>query len=201
MKEIYLKSENFLEIKNIFNKNEIVIFPTDTIWGMSALANNEGVKKIQNLKRREVSKPFVLLVKNLDFIFKNTILTSFEKKLLEFFYGDLSYSQEFGELKKEDLVSFVLKRKKGFLSDFFPDFEKLAFRVVKNMNIAKFLKFIDFPIISTSVNKSGFSPITNKQDIKKNYPENILINLSNFQENSFPSKIIEIIDEKIIFLR
>ena len=48
---------------------DIILFPTDTIWGIGCDATNPvAVQRIYNLKRRRPEKPYVLLVDNLEMI-------------------------------------------------------------------------------------------------------------------------------------
>ena len=43
-------------------KNGVIAHPTDTIYGLGCLANNPaGIKKIIELKKRDMSKGFILL--------------------------------------------------------------------------------------------------------------------------------------------
>lgn len=54
------------EIKNaleILKNGGLILYPTDTVWGIGCDANNpEAVKKVYNLKQREDSKALICLV-------------------------------------------------------------------------------------------------------------------------------------------
>ncbi len=46
-----------------------ILYPTDTIWGIGCDATNEAaVDKVYNIKNRDYSKPFVILVSSIDML-------------------------------------------------------------------------------------------------------------------------------------
>ena len=110
--------ENYLDLKNkldcskltepakIINKGGIVIFPTETVYGIGVNALNESaVKRLYEVKQRPLSKPISLLVSNIDMVSslaKN--ITDIEYKLMEnFFPGPLTII-----LEKRDIVPNIL---------------------------------------------------------------------------------------------
>ena len=49
----------------VLNAGEIILYPTDTVWGLGCDATNEvAVKKIYTLKQRSESKSLIILVNN-----------------------------------------------------------------------------------------------------------------------------------------
>ena len=58
----YLSEEKCNKIKNILKNDGVIAFPTDTVWGIGCLLENQkAVEKIYSLKSREKSKPMILL--------------------------------------------------------------------------------------------------------------------------------------------
>lgn len=54
------------EIVEVFRAGGVVIFPTDTVWGIGAFVESDvGVRKLYSLKQRDLSKPTALLVGSL----------------------------------------------------------------------------------------------------------------------------------------
>lgn len=50
----------------VFQAGGVVIFPTDTVWGIGAFVGSDvGVRKLYSLKQRDLSKPTALLVGSL----------------------------------------------------------------------------------------------------------------------------------------
>ena len=87
----FRKETNYDKLKvpaEILKQGGIVIFPTETVYGIGANALDENaVKKIYEAKRRPNDKPISLLVSNMDMIemvAKN--ITELEYKLMEAFF-------------------------------------------------------------------------------------------------------------------
>lgn len=73
MKNIVLSEENekdvIKKVVEAINDGKLVIIPTDTVYGIASDALNErAVKKIYELKNREMSKPCNILVANIEMI-------------------------------------------------------------------------------------------------------------------------------------
>lgn len=61
--------EIFKEALEVLKKGGIILYPTDTIWGIGCDATNEqAVKKIFEIKKRADSKSLVLLASDLDMV-------------------------------------------------------------------------------------------------------------------------------------
>ncbi len=68
MKKIYdLTSINFLEIDEVLKKDGIVIYPTDTVYGVGGLITSEkAIENIYRAKERSYSSPLIVLVSSVD---------------------------------------------------------------------------------------------------------------------------------------
>lgn len=54
--------KNKEEIKKVLENDGVIAFVTDTVWGLGCLPSSEkGVKKIYEIKKREVQKPLILM--------------------------------------------------------------------------------------------------------------------------------------------
>lgn len=54
--------ENKKEIINCLENGGVIVYVTDTVWGLGCLPNNENaVKKIYQIKKREAQKPLILM--------------------------------------------------------------------------------------------------------------------------------------------
>lgn len=91
MKYIALNEQNedtaIKEVVETINSGEVVIIPTDTVYGIATDALNErAVKKIYELKNREMSKPCNILVSNIEMIKEVTKgITKKEEEIIEKF--------------------------------------------------------------------------------------------------------------------
>jgi len=63
----YLSQEKSNKIKIILKNDGVIAFPTDTVWGIGCLPENQkAVEKIYSIKSRDTGKPLILLGKNLE---------------------------------------------------------------------------------------------------------------------------------------
>ena len=147
--------ENYLDLKNkldcskltepakIINKGGIVIFPTETVYGIGVNALNESaVKRLYEVKQRPLSKPISLLVSNIDMVSslaKN--ITDIEYKLMEnFFPGPLTII-----LEKRDIVPNILTSGSNTVGIRMPD----------NIIALELIKYANVPLATPSANISG----------------------------------------------
>ncbi|WP_317167295.1 L-threonylcarbamoyladenylate synthase [Blattabacterium cuenoti] len=72
------KSVNFLK------KGKILLYPTDTVWGLGCDAFNiNAIKKIYKIKKRNSFKPMIFLVENIDRLQKLVgKISDFTKKII-----------------------------------------------------------------------------------------------------------------------
>ena len=93
---IDLKEKDLAKLEEpakIIKDGGIVIFPTETVYGIGANGlNAEAVKKIYDLKKRPLSKPINLLVNSIEMIEQfATDITPVEYAIMkEFFPGSLT---------------------------------------------------------------------------------------------------------------
>lgn len=59
---MYLNNELKNKIRKTLENDGVIAFVTDTVWGLGCLPNSEkAVKKIYEIKKREVQKPLILM--------------------------------------------------------------------------------------------------------------------------------------------
>ena len=64
-----LENDKMEDIIAVLNDGGLILYPTDTIWGIGCDATNaDAVKKVYQLKRRVPTKPYVLLADSLDLV-------------------------------------------------------------------------------------------------------------------------------------
>jgi len=69
LKQLMFERDKLEDITNVLHDGGTILYPTDTIWGIGCDATNaDAVHKIFALKKREITKPFVLLVDSLDML-------------------------------------------------------------------------------------------------------------------------------------
>ncbi|MGL4653637.1 L-threonylcarbamoyladenylate synthase [Cetobacterium sp.] len=86
MKRIVYKEDNIdLDfIKKTLEKNGVIIYPTDTVYGVGASIDSlEGIKKIYTAKERNFNSPLIALLSKVEYIEKIAIVDKEKKNLVE----------------------------------------------------------------------------------------------------------------------
>ena len=86
MKRIVFKENNIdLEvIKNKLNNDGIIIYPTDTVYGVGASIDSlKGLQKIYEAKERNFSSPLIALLSKVEYIEKIAIIDEEKKIIIE----------------------------------------------------------------------------------------------------------------------
>lgn len=127
---------------DVLKKGGIILYPTDTVWGLGCDATNaEAVEKIINLKRRPANKSFVTLLAD-------------ERDLIQYVAApDLSV---FDYLEQQDRpTTIIYDHALGLADNVVADNGSVAIRICKDEFCKKIIKRLRKPIVSTSANLSG----------------------------------------------
>lgn len=171
----------------IINKGGIIVYPTDTVYGIGCDPyNGEAVKKIYDIKSRSISKSLPVLTYSINTAKKIVFLDEFTEKIVEKFWpGPLTIVSK---LIDEDL------KKTLSLND------KIAIRVPKHDCILKILKECKF-LVGTSANISGHPSFTNPDECFRSIENYDIFVDGGTITSKAESTIIEIENEKIKIIR
>ncbi|MBU1626009.1 threonylcarbamoyl-AMP synthase [bacterium] len=134
-------------------KGEIVAFPTDTFYALGADSSNfNAFDRIYDIKKRNRSQPFTLLVNSIDMILPYvTGFDSTSKKLSDaFFPGKLTMVFKAAPNIPKHLVS----------SD-----GTISFRVPDSNLCREMIKKLGNPVTGTSANLSGMKPARSVKEV------------------------------------
>ena len=136
------------EIINNIEKGNLVIIPTDTVYGISCDATNkEAVEKVFIAKKRE-KKPLILMVSSIDMLKKYVKpLNDLEEQIINKYWPNTLTIL----FKKNDKIDNELT--KGSLY--------IGVRMPKNDFLLDLLNKINKPLISSSANITNEKVITN----------------------------------------
>ena len=135
------KPADILTISQQLQEEAVGIFPFDTLLGITGVVSETVIQRIQKIKNRK-DQPFILIVSDL--------------KQLSDWVAPLSVQQE--QLIQHywpGPITFVFKK-----ADFVPDYvtcskPTIAIRMVEFLPVNFLFKYLDQPILSTSVNMTG----------------------------------------------
>ncbi len=141
MSMIDLKEETDTIIKHL-KRGGIILYPTDTVWGLGCDATNaDAIDKINALKGRDNSKSLICLVSD----FK--MLQQYVEEVPEAAYSVLKYANKPTTVIYDNPIRVA----DNIIA---PD-NTLGIRVVRNAFLSRLLRRYKKPIVSTSANFSG----------------------------------------------
>ena len=178
-----LNYDKLREPAQIIKKGGIVIFPTETVYGIGTNGLDENaIRKLYEVKQRPLNKPISLLVNNIEMVEKIAKnITEVEYKLMErFFPGPLTII-----LEKRDIIPDILTSNTN----------TIGIRMPSGEIAKKLIEFAGVPIATSSSNISGRPSGTNITDIKKDFEGKVDCFIDNGEsELGIPSTVIRIID-------
>lgn len=176
---------------NLLKNDEVIAFPTDTVWGLSASSfSQKAIDNLIKIKQRKPDKSFSVLVSSITELIKYAILSDFEKLLIKKLWpGSFSIL-----LQAKDLNWAKSLNSKD---------NSVAFRCIDHLFTNQLLSKWDAPLITSSANISGHTLCHNADSILKiNKHIKIDSYFLNFSDKLHsPSTLIKVVDKKIKILR
>lgn len=140
---IVISADNFEEIADHFKSGEVIVFPTETSYGIGCDATNgQAVKKVIEIKKRDIEKGVPVLIHNL------------EEAELEVELGKAG--QILAAENWPGALSIVAPvADSGRIHEFCHKDGAQCLRVSSSHFIWNLMRYIDFPIVATSANIAG----------------------------------------------
>lgn len=136
------------DVEDLFDEETLMVFPTDTVYGLGGNAREESVtSRVYRVKQRSTEKPLTLHLFSTDDISKYTM--------------DLSKKQqEIIETLLPGPYTMVLPANSNAPDVSVSREKKVGIRVPDSDSFRGLEENVDFPLVGTSVNKSGEPPMT-----------------------------------------
>ena len=180
-------NDGIKKVVEIFKNGGVMVFPTDTVYGIGCDPYNENaVKKIYEIKSRDKIKSLPVLAYSIDIVKQIVMMDKLTEKIVEKYWpGPLT---------------LILKLKDQKLKKSLNLEEKIAIRIPNSECTLKLLKECNL-LVGTSANVSGDSSFTD--------PQKCIEKLKNYDAfvdggtitSKGESTIIEIENEKIHVIR
>ncbi len=178
-------SEEIIKTSEYLKQGAVILYPTDTIWGIGCDATNEvAIARIFNIKQRSLNKNFLILldqVEKLSLYIEHIPLIAWD--LIE---------------KTNRPTTFIYPNVKNLPKSLIAADGSIAIRMVKNEFCQKLIGLLGKPIISTSANISGKPTPARFQDISQEIKDKVdyIVDKSfGIVEDVKPSTIIRFIDD------
>ena len=182
------------EVHNAFEviqNGGIILYPTDTVWGIGCDASNEeAVKKIYALKKRMETKSMIVLM-NGDRMMHNVF-----KEIPETAWQILDVA--------EKPTTLILDNPRNVAKNIIAEDNTLGVRMVKETFCFKLMERMKRPLVSTSANISGIATPKSFKDIAPEIIKGVdyVVNLHREKVCDKPSTIIKLsLDNQVKIIR
>lgn len=145
-----------LQLKKEDLKGKLICFPTDTVYGVGAIATDvEACKKIYQMKQRSDKKPLPLLCSDIEQVkeYVEEIDESVESLMRKYWPGALTIifkkKENVGKHLSEDTIAFRMPN------------SRIALSIINKFS----------PLATTSVNMSGEAEINNIDEIEEKFSD------------------------------
>ena len=143
--------DNIQNIIEVLSTGKIILYPTDTIWGLGCDINCvDAIYRIYTIKNRPLDKPFIILVSDIE--------------MLKNYIEELHPRIETLLLYHKRPLTIIYKKAKN-VPDILTKNGSIAIRIVKDPVIERLIKEYGSPIVSTSANISNTPFPKNFKDI------------------------------------
>lgn len=185
-----IEENKICEASNEIKNGNLVIFPTETVYGIGANAlNDEACKNIFKAKGRAGDNPLIVHVNNLEMI----------KQIVE----------EPNDIEKNLINAFcpgpftiILKAKDIIPKSVTAGLDTVGIRMPSNKVANKLIEYAGVPIAAPSANISGRPSGTNIEDIKNEFDGKVTVIIdSGMVDIGLESTVVRVINNKVRILR
>jgi len=172
------------EVHNAFEaiKNGgIILYPTDTVWGIGCDATNpDAVKKIYQLKQREETKSMIVLMNG-------------ERMMYNVFKDIPEVAWQIIDLSEKP-TTLILDNPRNVAPNLIAEDKTLGVRLVKEPFCYKLMERMKKPLVSTSANISGMQTPSSFKEIDHHILDGVdyIVNLHHDKIAAKPSTIIKL---------
>lgn len=185
-----INEDELNEVIKILNNDGIVIFPTETVYGIGGNAlSDKVVDRIYEVKQRPREKAINILISSKDEIEKYACIKSnLEKEIIEKYMPGP--------------ITLILEKKGDFGKTFTADNNTIGIRIPDSNIVQEILKRIDFPIVAPSANISGKPSGVDAEEIMKDFENKVDAIIDGGKAKiGTASTIVKVENEKVVVLR
>lgn len=174
-------------VKMLHNKN-VIAYPTESMFGLGCdPTSEEAVKKLLYLKNRTVEKGFILVASNFNQI---------KMYINEYDLSEKQKNKIF--LHWPGPFTFLLPAKTNTPYWLTGKFNTIAVRISAHIEIIKLCNTFGKALISTSANISNMTPCITREEVFKYFGKNFPLLNGKIGDEKYPSKIVNIMNGKLI---
>ncbi|MFH1643439.1 MAG: L-threonylcarbamoyladenylate synthase [Patescibacteria group bacterium] len=186
------KTTNLEEAITVIKNGGVIVFPTDTIYGLICDAiNQKAIQKLFQIKKRDLKKPIPVFVKDIETAKQIAIINEKQERFLEKVWPGKT--------------TVVLEAKIDFPQEVLGKNKTIGLRVPNHAPLNALLNEINKPLSGTSANLAGESSSTDINDIidqfkNEKFQPDLVVD-SGTLESSKPSTVIDLSKNPPVILR
>jgi len=183
-----IKDDNSLtNACDIIRSGGIIIYPTDTIYGFGVDATNpKAIRQLNILKKRKQVYSIIVNSNNMLYKYAN-VSRDGQDAINKYFPGPFT---------------MIFNRKESNLSDLiYLNFETIGIRIPDHKFPNEIVKYLDRPIVTTSVNVHNNKPLYDLKEIKNKFNKINIFYDDNIKKKSLGSTIIDFSKKSKTILR
>lgn len=175
-------------IVNYLRDGKIIVYPTDTIYGLGSLATNQkAILKIRRIKKRSANKPFIVLVSSLKMAKDYCYISQKQELILKKIW------------QQKRPTSVILRAKNNLPEEIISKNQTLAVRLPKSNFLRKIIRASGVPLVSTSFNLSGEPVYQEISQALKIRGVDLFLDAGHLKQQA--SKIIDLTSEALKIIR
>ena len=178
---INIVNKEVLKAFKYIQKGGVILYPTDTIWGIGCDATNcKAVEKIYRIKKRKIKTPMLSLVKN------HNMIQSFSETPPNIINDVLDGLVE--------PTTVIYPKGKNLCKHILSEDKSIGFRIPNNKFCLELISLMNKPLVSTSANISNKPFPQSFADIDDQILSQVdyVVNLPVKNRNMTPSSIVKI---------
>ena len=159
----------------------IILYPTDTIWGLGCDATNkQAIEKLNSIKKRNSKSPMLSLVRDASMI--SNYIKEMPKNL----------NQLISQLNEPSTILY--KTPKNICNLLISDDDRVGFRIVENEFCKLLIELMNKPLVSTSANLHNEAFPKSFKEINQEILKQVdyVVNLPTEKWKNKPSTILKI---------
>ena len=167
--------EDITNALKILKQGGVILYPTDTIWGIGCDATNEkAVQRIYQIKNREDSKSMLVLIDNPGRLYQ------YVNQIPEIAWEIIDAA--------ESPVTIIYPDVKNLAASLIADDHSAGIRIVKDKFCQQLIRQLKNPIVSTSANFSGEMPPGLFREVSSKIKDSVDYTVKYRQDESTPRK-------------
>ena len=187
MNTVLVDKENIDKIVDFLRSNQIVAFPTETVFGLGVrYLSKEALQQIYDLKQRETAKAVTLMVGDIQDIQKYAKVEQTSEKIIQAFMP--------GQ------ITIVLEKKPNVDAYYTAGKNTIGIRIPDDPFVLELLKQVG-PMLVTSANLSGYPDMCSDQEVLKVFDKKIPLIVKGKAGSGKASTVVKVSNGQVEILR